>query len=271
MSAYDEIAELYDPWSRSVTEDVDFYVDLARDAVGATRGADIQDGRAPLAQPYEATGRAADANAHASRAVVELGVGTGRMALPLAARGVRVDGIDFSEAMVAKLREKPGGADLPVTMGDFADVPVEGTYRLVYLVFNTLFNLLTQDDQARCFANVAAHLDDDGVFVVEAFTPGYLLRLRDAQYVDAEDIRVDSVTFDVGRHDPVKQWLEETHVRLSPADGVRLFPIVCRYVWPSEMDLMARMAGLRLVERHAGWLGEPFTADSRRHVSVYGR
>jgi SAM-dependent methyltransferase len=200
--------------------------------------------------------------------VLELAIGTGRIAVPLAARGVRVDGIDFSEPMVERLRAKPGGAALRVTIGDFADVPVEGTYRLVYLVYNTLFNLLTQDDQVRCFANVAAHLAPGGAFVVEAFTPGYLYALRDGQYVDAERIEPRSVTFDVGRHDPVTQTLDETHVTLTP-DGIRLGPIVTRYAWPSELDLMARLAGMRLRARYGGWRGEPFTGDSRRHVSVW--
>jgi SAM-dependent methyltransferase len=201
---------------------------------------------------------------------LELAIGTGRIALPLSLTGLRVDGIDLSPEMVAKLRAKPGGDALDVTMGDFADVPVSGTYPLVFLVFNTIYNLLTQDDQVRCFANVASHLTGDGVFVVEAFTPGYLHRLRDGQYVDAEAISVDQVKLDVGRHDPVEQLLVESHLAFT-RDGVRLYPIVCRYIWPSELDLMARLAGLRLVERWGGWLGEPYTAASTRHVSVYGR
>jgi SAM-dependent methyltransferase len=201
---------------------------------------------------------------------LELAIGTGRIALPLAARGIRVDGIDISEPMVARLRAKPGGDALDVTIGDFADVGVDGTYPLVYVVFNTLFNLLTQDDQVRCVANVAAHLTEDGAFVVEAFTPTFLMRLRDDQYVDAESIGIDEVTLDVGRHDPARQLLHETHVRMTP-QGIRLFPIVTRYAWPSELDLMARMAGLRLRERWAGWTGEPFDGSSRRHVSVYER
>ncbi|HEY7628948.1 MAG TPA: class I SAM-dependent methyltransferase [Ilumatobacteraceae bacterium] len=201
---------------------------------------------------------------------LELAVGTGRIALPLAGRGIPVDGIDLSPEMVAQLRAKPGGDAIAVTIGDFADVPVEGEYRLIYLVFNTLFNLLSQDDQIRCFEQVAAHLTDDGSFVVEAFVPTFLTRLRDDQYVDAEMIAVDEVRFDVGRHDPVTQTLEESHVVLT-AEGVRLFPIVCRYAWPSELDLMARLAGLRLKERWGGWCGEPFEATSRDHVSVYGR
>ncbi|MFF7638397.1 class I SAM-dependent methyltransferase [Kitasatospora sp. NPDC008050] len=201
---------------------------------------------------------------------LELAIGTGRIALPLAAQGVRVEGVDLSPEMLAGLRAKPGGDALTVVLGDFAEVPVEGRYRLVYLVYNTLFNLLTQDDQVRCFENVAEHLDDEGQFVVEAFVPGYLHRLRDHQYVDAERLALGEVTLDVGRHDPVAQLLDESHVVLS-AQGTRVFPVVCRYAWPSELDLMARIAGLRLKERWGGWAREPFTAGSRNCVSVYGR
>ncbi|MGI8825249.1 MAG: class I SAM-dependent DNA methyltransferase [Chloroflexota bacterium] len=203
-------------------------------------------------------------------AALELAIGTGRIALPLAARGVHVDGIDISPAMVARLRAKPGGGQISVTMGDFADVPVSGTYRLIFVVFNTLFNLLTQHDQVRCFENVAAHLTADGSFVVEAFVPAYLTRLRDDQYVDAEAVGVDEVRLDVGRHDAVMQRLEESHVHLS-REGVRLYPTVTRYAWPSELDLMARIAGLRLKDRWAGWNREPFNSASSMHVSVYGR
>ncbi|HVE93980.1 MAG TPA: class I SAM-dependent methyltransferase [Acidimicrobiales bacterium] len=201
---------------------------------------------------------------------LELAIGTGRIALPLAANGLRVDGIELSAAMVDILRTKPGGDKVHVTIGDFADVPIEGQYRLIFVVFNTLFNLLTQDDQVRCFQNVAAHLDSGGLFVIEAFTPGYLLRLRDNQYVDAERITVGEVRLDVGRHDAVAQTLDESHVTIT-AQGIRLGPIVTRYAWPSELDLMARLAGLRLAGRWAGWNNEPFTSDSRRHVSVYER
>ena len=155
-------------------------------------------------------------------------------------------------------------------MGDIADVPVEGRYRLVYVVYNSLFNLLTQDDQVRCFCNVAAHLADDGVFVVEAFKPGYLHRLRDDQYVDAEEIRVDKVWLDVARHDPVAQRLEKNHVSFAAA-GIALNPVVLRYAWPSELDLMARIAGLRLPTAWAGGSGSRSTPASRLHVSVWGR
>jgi Methyltransferase domain len=200
---------------------------------------------------------------------LELAIGTGRIALPLAARGIRVDGIDLSTAMVARLREKPGGDQISVTIGDFAEVPVEGTYRLIYVVFNTLFNLLTQEEQVRCFENVAAHLTDDGSFVVEAGVPGWLYRLERNQHVDAEAVGVDEVRLDVARHDAVRQRLEESHVHLT-RDGVRLHPIVQRYSWPSELDLMAHIAGLRLKERWDGWERQPFTSTGNC-VSVYGR
>lgn len=156
----------------------------------------------------------------------ELAIGTGRIALPLAARGIRVDGVDLSPAMVARLRAKPGGKHLSITIGDLADVPVEGSYKLIVIVFNTLFNLLNQEEQVRCFENVADHLTDDGLFILEAFVPSYLNRLRDDQYVDAEHVGVDHVRFDVGCHDPVTQRLNESHAVLSP-EGLRFFREVC--------------------------------------------
>ena len=201
--------------------------------------------------------------------VLELAIGTGRIGLPLAASGLRVDGVEQSAAMVARLRAKPGGDRISVTMGDMADVPVSGSYRLIYLVFNTLYNLLAQDDQVRCFENVARHLTDDGVFLVEAAIPGPAYRLDD-QYVAAEAVELNQVTLDVGRYDRITQLLDECHVTLT-ADGIRIAPIVTRFVWPSEMDLMARIAGLRLHARWGGWHREPFDARSVRHVSVYGR
>ncbi len=201
---------------------------------------------------------------------LELAIGTGRIALPLAVRGIQVDGIDLSPAMVERLRAKPGGDRLHVTIGDFADVPVEDSYRLVFVLWNSLFNLLTQAEQVRCFENVALHLTDDGSFVVEAYVPTYLYRLRDDQNVGAEAIEVDSVRLDVLRHDPATQRIEESHVSLS-REGVRLVPVVQRYAWPSELDLMARTAGLRLKERWADWERRPFDSGSNAHVSVFGR
>jgi hypothetical protein len=149
-------------------------------------------------------------------------------------------------------------------------VPVADNYNLIFVVWNSLFNLLTQDDQVRCFQNVARHLTEEGSFVVEAYVPTFLCRLRSDQYVDTEAILVDEVKLDVLRHDISTQMIEESHVSLSPA-GVRLNPVVQRYAWPAELDLMARIAGLRLAQRWGGWNREPFNSNSGMHISVYGR
>lgn len=201
--------------------------------------------------------------------VLELAVGTGRVALPLVEQGIRVHGIDVSESMVSRMREKPGGDAVQVTMGDFADVPVEGRYPLVFLVFNTLFALTSQEDQVRCFRNVAEHLTDGGVFVVECFVPD-VARFDRGQRMSAERVDVDEVMLEAALHDPVGQRVVSQHVVLSE-EGVRLYPVHIRYAWPSELDLMARLAGLRLRERWGGWRREYFTADSVRHISVYDR
>jgi Methyltransferase domain len=201
--------------------------------------------------------------------VLELAIGTGRLALPLLERGLDVHGIDASEAMVAKLREKPGGDRIPVTMGDFADVGVDGRYSLVFVAFNTLFALLTQDDQLRCFANVAVRLTDEGVFVVEAFVPD-LARFDRGQRVNVMRVETDGVRLDAARHDPVGQRVDSQHVTITES-GTKLYPVSIRYAFPSELDLMARLAGLELRERWGGWRREPFTTESPRHVSVYGR
>ncbi len=203
-------------------------------------------------------------------AALELAIGTGRIALPLAARGIRVDGIDISPAMIAQLRAKPGGEALSVTVGNFADVAVPDTYSLIFIVWNTLFNLLSQQEQVTCFQNVAAHLTPGGSFVVEAYVPTFLYQLHNHQYVEAESIQVDQVRLDVLRHDIATQMIEESHISLSTA-GVHLNPVVQRYAWPSELDLMAQMAGLRLKHRWGGWSREPFTSSSKTHVSVYAR
>lgn len=202
--------------------------------------------------------------------VLELAIGTGRIGLPLANRGLEVHGIELSGDMVAQLRAKPGGDRIPVTMGDYADVGVDGRYRLVYVVFNTFYNLLTQEKQVACFEQVARHLTDDGVFVIEAAMATDFVCLRGGHYVDAEAVEVGAVTLDVGQFDPVTQILDESHVRISE-EGITLAPIVTRFVWPSELDLMARVAGLRLHQRYGGWLGEPFDRTSQRYVAVYGR
>ncbi len=200
---------------------------------------------------------------------LELGIGAGRIALSLAKCGIRVDGVDISPAMVDQLRAKPGGDKILVTIGDFADVPVPGSYTLIFVVWNTLFNLLTQEDQVRCFKNVADHLTDDGSFVVEVYVPAFLYQLRNEQYAEVEAIEVDEVRLDLLRHDMATQMIEESHLSLS-AKGVRLNPVMQRYAWPSELDLMARMAGLHLKNRWGGWNQEPFDSNSKMHVSVYG-
>ena len=200
---------------------------------------------------------------------LELGIGTGRIAIPLAQRGVDIHGIDASETMVARLRAKPGGTQIPVAIGNFADVSIEGSFSLIFVVFNTFFALLSQDDQLRCFANVARRLTRDGVFVIEAFVPD-LARFSRGQRVEARRIEPNHVYLDAARHDPVEQRVFAQHVALSE-DGVRLYPVQIRYAWPSELDLMARLVGLRLRERWGGWQQEAFAAASTRHVSIYER
>jgi SAM-dependent methyltransferase len=201
--------------------------------------------------------------------VLELAIGTGRIGLPLAQRGLEVHGIELSAAMVEQLRKKPGGDTIPVTLGDYAEVAVDGSYTLIFVVFNTFYNLLTQEKQVQCFENVAKHLTEDGVFIIEAGMASDLVCLRNTQYVDAERVELDSVTLDVAKFDVVTQILDENHVTITE-QGIRLGPIVTRYVWPSELDLMARIAGLRLHARYGGWLGERFDSSSWRYVSVYG-
>ncbi|MCM2390512.1 class I SAM-dependent DNA methyltransferase [Streptomyces albipurpureus] len=203
------------------------------------------------------------------RNALEFAVGTGRVALSLVRAGVRVDGIELSQDMVDRMREKPGGDQVAVTMGDMSRVTTGRTYGLVYLVFNTIGNLLTQDGQVRCFQNAAGHLADDGVFVLECRIPTASAR-PGHQYLDTEQVGVDHVDLDAGRYDPLTQVLDLNHIRIS-SSGIRLAPIRLRMAHPPEFDLMARIAGLRLRERLGGWNGEPYTAASWRHISVYER
>ena len=198
------------------------------------------------------------------RPALELAIGTGRVALPLAAAGVAVHGIELSEAMVAQLRAKPGGAEIPVTLGDMASTRVAGEFGLVYLVFNTIGNLTTQDAQVACFANAAAHLAPGGAFVIETTVP-QLRRLGPGQLTHVFAHEPDHVGIDAYR--PATQGLTSHH--WTPAGGWGSTPF--RYTWPAELDLMARLAGLRLRERHADWRGAPFTDDSESHVSVWER
>lgn len=201
--------------------------------------------------------------------VLELAIGTGRVALPLQERGLEVHGIDASENMVSKLRAKEGGKDLPVTMGDFKDVPVEGSFSLIYLIFNTIFALTTQDDQVTCLRNVARHLTADGVFVLDGFVPD-TSRYQRNQVAQVNEVDIDRVFLDVSRHDPVTQTVSTQHVIIK-GDGIEMYPVYIRYIWPSELDLMAQLAGLELKERFTWYSEQPFTAESGAHVSVYGR
>jgi SAM-dependent methyltransferase len=196
---------------------------------------------------------------------LELAIGTGRVGLPLAARGVPVTGIELSNAMVEQLRAKPGGAELPVTIGDMASTSVPGSFSLVYLVFNTLVNLTSQDAQVDCFVNAASHLRPGGCFVVEVNLP-QLRRLPPGDHANVFATGSEQTTVHV--YDVVEQGLVAHHFT-ETADGVRHASIPFRYVWPAELDLMARIAGLRLRHRWGDWHGAPFTADSRSHVSVW--
>jgi SAM-dependent methyltransferase len=198
-------------------------------------------------------------------AALEFGIGTGRIALPLARRGIRVHGIDLSEAMVARLRAKPGGERIGVAIGDFATTTVDGRFSLAYLVFNTIGNLTTQDAQVACFQNAAAHLEPGGCFVIEVGVPE-LQRLPPGETVRPFNVSPTRLGFD--EYDVVSQGLISHHYTV--VDGrLEVFSIPFRYVWPAELDLMARLAGMRLRERWSGWRREPFTSDSAKHVSVW--
>ena len=198
-------------------------------------------------------------------AALELGIGTGRIALPLAHRGVPVHGIDLSEAMVARLRAKPGAERIDVTIGDFATTAIGRPFSVAYLVFNTIMNLTTQDEQVACFQNVAAHLQQGGCFVIEVQVPA-LQRLPPGETVRAFTVSDTRLGFD--EYDVVSQGLISHHYWVTEG-RLEVVSAPFRYVWPAELDLMARLAGMTLRERWGGWKGEPFTAESTGHVSVW--
>jgi len=233
----DRIADLYDHW----------YPDLPADHPGV-----------PFLAALAGSGRA-----------LELGIGTGRFALPLARRGVRVEGVDASIEMVARLRAKPGGERIPVAMGDFTNPPVTGPFSLVYVVFNTFFAILTQEDQVRCFERVATLLAPGGAFVLEVFVPD-LGRFDRGQRMGVVRMEEEVVDLEAGLHDLATQRIDSRHMRISP-DGVRMVPVPIRYVWASELDLMARIAGLRLRERWGSFARTRFSSGSTQHISVYER
>jgi SAM-dependent methyltransferase len=196
---------------------------------------------------------------------LELGIGTGRVAVPLAQRGVPVSGIDMSKAMVARLHAKPDGTDIPVTIGDFATARIDGTFSVAYLVFNTISNLTTQAAQVACFRNVAAHLAPGGCFVIEVGIP-QLQRLPPGETIRPFHVSENRWGFD--EYDVANQGLISHHLRI--VDGrVERNSVPFRYTWPSELDLMALLAGMRLRDRWSGWKQEAFTSESRKHVSVW--
>ncbi|MGH3322280.1 MAG: class I SAM-dependent DNA methyltransferase [Nocardioidaceae bacterium] len=232
----DRFADVYDAWHAPTDKDTDAAVAFLAELAGQGR-------------------------------VLELGIGTGRVALPLAARGLDVHGIDASPRMVERLRAKPGGTQLPVVIGDFADVGYDGSFALVYVVFNTFFALLSQEEQVRCFAGVTARLDQGGAFAIEAFVPDPS-RFDRGQRVQVTELGDAEVRLQASRHDSVTQRVSSQDI-LVAAQETRLYPVQLRYAWPAELDLMARLAGLRLAGRWGDWNREPFTTASTRHVSVY--
>ncbi len=201
--------------------------------------------------------------------VLELGVGTGRVALPLAARGLEVHGIDASRAMVRRMHAKPGGDAIAVAIGDMADLPTPGgPYSLVFVVFNTFFAILSQSEQVRCFENVARAMVPGGRFLIEAFVPD-LSRFDRGQRTSTTHLSVDEVAIDATMYDATEQRVDGQHLVLRDGEPVRMLPVSLRFAWPSELDLMARLAGLELESRRGGWHDEPFTSASATHVSVY--
>ncbi len=201
--------------------------------------------------------------------VLELAIGTGRLALPLAARGVSVYGIDASAAMLERLRSKPGADAIAATCGDFADVAVDGPFGAIFVAFNTFFALATQAEQLRCFRNVANKLAPSGVFVIEAFVPDPT-RFVQGQRLQTIEVDIDHVIIEASQHDRASQTIN-TQIILQRATGNKLMPIRLRYAWPSELDLMAKLAGLRLRDRWSNWRRGPFSSLSGMHVSVYER
>jgi SAM-dependent methyltransferase len=200
-------------------------------------------------------------------AALELGIGTGRVALPLSQSGVRVHGIELSPAMVEQLRAKPGAEHIDVTIGNFATTRVDGSFQLAYVVYNTITNLTTQDEQVQCFRNVAAHLEPRGCFVIEVVVPA-LRRLPPGETVRAFHVSPDYMAFEDFTDMTAAQISYSHHYRV--VDGtLQIFSAPYRYVWPSELDLMARLAGMSLCERWSSWTREPFTGDSTSHVSVW--
>ncbi len=243
MADYDEstygerIAEVYDSVNDSMRYDASEAVDFL----------------APLAK---------------GRRVLELGIGTGRIALPLAQRGIRIHGVDASPAMVEKLRSKPGGAEIPVEIGNFANLKIGGRFSLIYVVFNTFFGIRTQEDQVRCFTRVAKRLTPDGAFVIEAFVPDLTRYDRAGRRTSTPLISDERTLIEVSKLDAALQYVRSQFIVIDD-DGIHRYPVELRFVYPAELDLMAHIAGMRLRERWGGWDRRPFTSESANHISVY--
>lgn len=243
VSGFDDPAFLGDTWARA-------YADL-------TFGPDPAPTVEFLATLADGRGR-----------VLELGIGGGRVALPLARRGIPVEGIEASQVVLDRLRTMPGGESIPVTLADMADLPLGGPFHLVYAVWNGLFHLPSQARQVDCFRNVARVLAPGGAFVIECFVPAPALWQRE---VEVNTLAEDSASMTLTRHDPVAQRIFTQRITFRDGRRVRMFPVAMRYCWPSELDLMAELAGLGLRERYADWSRTPFGPESRGHVSAYER
>ncbi|MEU1013069.1 class I SAM-dependent methyltransferase [Streptomyces sp. NPDC005890] len=243
----EELADIYDNWIVRLQQDTEptvrFLADLAERVAKDT----------------------------GERRVLELGIGTGRVALPLAARGADVTGIDASEEMLGRLRDKPGSDTVSLVHGDFTEPDVRGPFGLVYVVFNTLYSLAAQEDQIRCLDRAAALLPEGGAFVFQGFVPDiarFEAARQSGQQMEVARTGDTSLNLGIDRHDPVHQHMYP-HYSLKDAGAGREHTVRFRYVWPSELDLMARLAGLTLEHRYADWDQGPFTAGSQAHVSVY--
>lgn len=201
--------------------------------------------------------------------VLELGIGTGRVALPLAAKGVEVYGIDASSAMLEELHAKPGSKKITGILGDFAEISLNRRFKIIFVVFGTFFCLTSQKAQIQCLKQVAVHLTEDGLFVIQASVPDFSGFIRN-QNVRVSSIEIDRVIVTITQHDPVAQKTTTQHIMITEK-GIRLMPVHVRYIWPNELDAMAQIAGLELKERWADWDRTPFTSTSRGHVSIYGK
>jgi SAM-dependent methyltransferase len=199
---------------------------------------------------------------------LELGIGTGRIAIPLQNKGADVHGIDISPSTVAIMKRQLRNEKIPVHIGDMAEVSIDGKFNLIYVIWNTFYNLPSQEIQLKCFRNVKKHLTTNGVFVIEAYMPTFLYKLDNNQYVRTEYVQVNKVGIDVLMHDPTKQMIEESHLYISNK-GIQMCPVVQRYAWPCELDLMAQLAGMSTFERWGNWTKQPFRKDSEMHISVF--